>query len=289
MTVHSWCARDELRDVVMTANGPVTLRLPRMELPAFDDEESPDYDKMMVQVRAIAALASTHLKTVAGLAPITPSDSLFVAVALGHVVRASKIYDALLDLVDHGRTEVAIILARCLDETNLRLGELASESGCEIADAYVRDSLHKASRTYFTCRDLVASAEAQEFDDAEASRIVTYFEAAAARLETLAPSLSSERPKGVMIEKRFERAGIPFAYLLAYRILSETVHGGWFDIDSYHVSMEGGTAVPSIGPRRPRPWHVAGTSAFTMDTCTRYVETCFGRDAAGLAGRLSQI
>jgi len=179
------------------------------------------------------------------------------AVFGGHLVRLYKLISGMLDQTCQGRREIAHILGRLAFECIINLRFLIKHPTEEILRSYRAYSLKNSVRIKdLTTRQVKSrGGKMLPVEERVLSWIAKSVEASGISLEEII-SAKVKNWGGKNIYEKAEELGLADAYIAAFGLASQSIHGNWQDLIEYHLDYDGTYFRPQFDWHQPRPQYM---------------------------------
>lgn len=245
------------------------MGLPPLILPELTRDRKTNDDYMVDLVSASNELRKLTL--IAGCAvPVKEIEARHAAILIGLMVRLHKLYDSYVQLICDKKSEIAMILGRAMGETVINLSYLISENDANVYRDYLIDSMRTGKQVFDAVEQDKLAGVGQPFIQKRIqSDITEQFESVGISMTD--PDLSGKSKWGTM-EFRAKSCGMDRTYLFIFKNLSRVVHGGWFELDKYHLQKDGALWFPNHKYNYPRPQLLDGSGTMVAEATYTYLE-----------------
>lgn len=189
------------------------------------------------------------------------------AVIGGLAVRLVKLISGLLDQVCQRRAEIAQIMCRLVFETIVDIRYLVRHKNPELVEDFIRSSFRQER----VLRDQILERVAQRcgellpIEDRMLKSINHAATLAGITLDDVSPKARNWGGKHTR-DKAKDIFGDDLAYVGAFILMSQAIHGGWGDLMQFHLETEDGERfTPSPEWTHPRPQLLTTAAFLTVD------------------------
>jgi len=216
---------------------------------------------------------------------VTPSDeegnrvkwNRNQAIIGGLMVRIHKLQHGILDAITKRRSEIAVILIRCLSESAINLKYLAAKHSDATYDAFVEYSLREEKRLLIEVDKRMAKDAAgpnnllDGLNQRMKKSILSSFE-----VSGVAPEQVDAEKKGhwdnKTLYKKAEEIGDERGYQSLISLPSHSVHGSWQDLLNHNLQVGDGGFQLNTAFHAPRPQSIGISALLSLDACSAFLD-----------------
>ena len=191
------------------------------------------------------------------------------AIVGGNLVRLIKLSISYLENVCNGKTEICLILNRCIAETYINLKFILVNGEENVKRNYIKNSLITEKELWEVIKTNVSerSEEALNIEKRMQKSIENSFETSDFEIDDV-----NRSSKWKSIKNRAEAIAGDQFYTIFYGIGSHAVHGNWQDILTNNLNkFEDGFKL-NLNWYRPRPQMMDAAIVFNADILRTYLE-----------------
>lgn len=187
------------------------------------------------------------------------------AVLGGLMVRIGKLQTALLDQTCQNRSEIAVILLRCLGESLINLRYLLEKNSEDLFNEYIEYSLRTEKRLL----DMIKQNIAERGSELPIESRIRLSIEQDFKTSSFSPEEVDEtvwKPWGEKIYERAKSIGLEKEYFALCGLPNHAVHGNWQDLINYHLEYENGEFSPNPEWEPSRPQTLLAAALFSAET-----------------------
>lgn len=215
--------------------------------------------------------AGSYLIIASCLMPETKYWNRDQAIIGGNAVRLYKLIAAFLDQVSQRKEEVSFVMMRLIFETIINISYLIKNSSKQLFDSYVFYSLQNDKKLYDKIIQNIANrgGEKLPIEERMLISIQRTFNKSGVRIE----DFNEIRIKDWGDKNIFSKAedvGLNDLYSAFFKNGSNSIHGNWADLLSYHLSHTELGFEPKFEWKNPRPQTLFAISRLVSEIIIKY-------------------
>lgn len=200
-------------------------------------------------------------------------------ILMGHMVRLFKLYDTFVFLLADNRIESCILFTRLITDTLFNLLLLIINGEIELFNKFIRASLAYDKKLLEEInkrkKDPLLPIEERMINSIKNAFKDEGYEVGDIKV----------KDKEWQSSNTFELADklklLPL-YEFVYRTTSQSIHGSWTEMKTYHLELDGDQYKPNIDFHSPRPQLISTTTRLALEGTKAYLHKIYIYDSENL-------
>jgi len=212
----------------------------------------------------------------ANLIPDPSIKKIHQGILTGHMVRIYKLYDTFVFLLSQNRMEVAIIFIRLIVDTIFNFFYLIKKKNDKLFEKFVKSSLAYDKKLY----DEINKKKHQPLLPIE-ERMLKSIENTINQNGYNIADINFEKDKnwhGYNIFALATKLNLLPLYEYVFRTTSGSIHGNWYEMETYHLEETEKVYQPILEYHTPKPQIITCISILVLEVTKIYVNKIYKYD-----------